>query len=418
MSTDLRTTPLAMRHRIGDWLSASEAHLAAFRQQLATQAAGNAGDRLRTPAVQELAQLFDHNPVLRMGMTRAIDEAAGDGYVLGYASVDELMVLIDHLMTYTPPFSESSLIVCPLNALLDWPMCMPSGYPVFRDAAVNAHLKRVLGVWCDFLGGPHSRTHLSEDAPDGWFCDEARQRVGLSQFVYLQDEPHLGFASWNDFFTRRFRAYARPVVEPDDPHVVVSACEAAPYHVVLNVRKRDLFWIKAQPYSLHDIFSPARPALAERFVGGDVYQAYLSAYNYHRWHAPVSGTITHAYRVDGTYYSAADAQGNDPRGLNDSQGYLTAVATRAIVAISCDDPGIGTVACVFVGMAEVSSCVIEVVPGQHVDKGDEIGFFQYGGSTFCLLFETGVIERFVHEPPLDEAAAPVVRVNAPVAIAR
>ncbi|RQR62755.1 phosphatidylserine decarboxylase [Burkholderia sp. Bp9126] len=418
MSTELRTTPLVMRRRIGDWLSASEPQLAAFRQQLASLAAGNAGERLRTPAVQELAQLFDDNPVLRMGMTRAIDEAAGDGYVLGYGSVDELMVLIDHLMTYTPPFSEASLIVCPLNALLDWPMCMPSGYPVFRDAAVNAHLKRVLGVWCEFLGGPHSRAHLCDDAPDGWFCDQARQRVGLSQFAYREDQPHLGFASWNDFFTRRFRAYARPVVEPDDAHVVVSACEAAPCNVALNVRKRDLFWVKAQPYSLRDIFSPARPALAERFVGGDVYQAYLSAYNYHRWHAPVSGTVTHAYRVDGTYYSAADAQGEDPRGLNDSQGYLTAVATRAIVAISCDDPGIGTVACVFVGMAEVSSCVIEVVPGQHVDKGDEIGFFQYGGSTFCLLFETGVVERFVHEPPTDGTAAPVVRVNAPVAIAR
>jgi len=26
------------------------------------------------------------------------------------------------------------------------------------------------------------------------------------------------------------------------------------------------------------------------FVGGTVYQAYLSAENYHRWHSPVSGT--------------------------------------------------------------------------------------------------------------------------------
>lgn len=96
---------------------------------------------------------------------------------------------------------------------------------------------------------------------------------------------------------------------------------------------------------------------------------------------------------------------------------MTAVATRAVVAIACDDPGIGTVAAVFVGMGDVSSCVIDVVPGQRVDKGDEIGYFQFGGSTCCLLFEAGVIDRFVPAPPFGHDTA-VVNVNSPVAIAR
>jgi phosphatidylserine decarboxylase len=68
-------------------------------------------------------------------------------------------------------------------------------------------------------------------------------------------------------------------------------------------------------------------------------------------------------------------------------------------------------------MGDVSSCVIEVVPGQRVDKGDEIGYFQYGGSTYCLLFEPGVIDRFLYAPPFD-GEPPVVQVNASVAIAR
>ncbi|EGD05308.1 phosphatidylserine decarboxylase-related protein [Burkholderia sp. TJI49] len=410
-------SPAATRRRLGAWLAGEEAHMAAYRRRIAADAQAHAGDRLRTPAVQELARLFDDNAVLQMGLSRAIDEARDAGHDLGYGSIGELMTVIDHLMTYTPPFSEASLIVCPLNAFLDWPMCMPSGYPVFRDAAVNAHLKRVLTVWCDFLGGPHSRVHLDTTPPDGWFCEEARRRVGLSQFQYREDQPHWGFDSWNDFFTRRFRAGARPVAAPDDSHVIVSACEASPYHTESNLQLRDRFWIKAQPYSLRDIFTPARLPLAERFVGGDLYQAYLSAYNYHRWHAPVRGTVTHAYRIDGTYYSALDAEGEDPAGLNDSQGYMTAVAARAVVAIACDDPAIGTVAAVFVGMGDVSSCVIDVVPGQHVDKGDEIGYFQYGGSTYCLLFEAGVIDRFLYAPPFD-GDAPVVQVNSSVAIAR
>lgn len=128
------------------------------------------------------------------------------------------------------------------------------------------------------------------------------------------------------------------------------------------------------------------------------HQRCLSAFDYHRWHAPVAGLIREAYNVDGTYYSNAEAQGPDPGGLNHSQGYTTAVAARAVIVIDCDDVAIGAVACVFVGMAEVSSCRIVALPGQHVDKGDELGCFQYGGSTWCAIFRPGVIDQFVPQP--------------------
>lgn len=38
------------------------------------------------------------------------------------------------------------------------------------------------------------------------------------------------------------------------------------------------------------------------FVGGTVYQAFLSALSYHRWHAPIDGTIKDVYKIPGTYY--------------------------------------------------------------------------------------------------------------------
>jgi phosphatidylserine decarboxylase len=120
-----------------------------------------------------------------------------------------------------------------------------------------------------------------------------------------------------------------------------------------------------------------------------VYQAFLSAFFYHRWHAPVSGTIVKAYLVDGTYYSDADAEGYDPSSLNDSQG----------------------------GMAEVSSCMIDALPGQRVRKGEELGYFQYARSTYCLIFRPGVIESFVRQPPFDDKAPPI-QVNAPLCTAR
>ena len=32
--------------------------------------------------------------------------------------------------------------------------------------------------------------------------------------------------------------------------------------------------------------------------------------------------------------------------------------------------------------------------GRGVKKGDELGFFAYGGSTHCLIFEPNVIKKF------------------------
>ncbi|HSV29101.1 MAG TPA: phosphatidylserine decarboxylase, partial [Candidatus Omnitrophota bacterium] len=252
-------------------------------------------------------------------------------------------------------------------------------------------------------------------SPTGWFSPEAARHIDMAEFECDPSALHFGFASWNDFFIRRFKPGARPVAAPGDPAVVVSACEAFPYNIQTGARYRDQFWLKTQPYSLVDIFTAARADLAQRFVGGIVYQAFLSATNYHRWHAPVAGRVVAAYNVPGTYYAEAASAGLDPAGPDNSQGYITAVATRAVIVIDTGVQGLGQVACVFVGMAEISSCVIAVETGQMLGKGDEIGWFQYGGSTHCLIFEPGVELSFVPQAPFNAPATPVVRVNAALA---
>ena len=134
----------------------------------------------------------------------------------------------------------------------------------------------------------------------------------------------------------------------------------------------------------------ANDVLVPLFVGGTVYQAYLSPLSYHRWHSPVSGTVAKAYVKEGTYYSQAPSEGFDPAGPNDSQGYITAVATRALIFIEADNPDIGLMCVMPVGMAEVSTCQMTVYEGQHVKKGDQIGMFHFGGSTHCLIFRPNV----------------------------
>lgn len=152
----------------------------------------------------------------------------------------------------------------------------------------------------------------------------------------------------------------------------------------INVARHAKFWIKAQPYSIAHML--ANDSLTHKFVGGTIYQAFLSAKSYHRWHAPISGTIVKAYVQDGTYYSETLTKAYDPSGNKESQGYITEVATRALIFIEADNPDIGLMCVMPAGMAEVSSCEITVYEGQKVKKGDQLGSFHFGGSTYCLFF--------------------------------
>jgi phosphatidylserine decarboxylase len=407
--------PKGRRH-LGGWMPQKEELAIEYRRAIAKAARERARSTPMSSVVRELAELVHGDTVLRMNLSRAIDQAREAGHELGYATVDELMTIIDYLTTYAPPFSESVPVSTPLNLVFDWLMCAPSGYAVFRDPAFNAQLRRMLMHWCGFLSGPHSRMHLTTEAPHGWFCEAAYKKLGLDDYCYDRSQPFWGFTSWNDFFTRRLRDGARPVDEPGNPAVIVNACEASPYNVGEHCQFHDRFWIKGQPYSLQEMLAHTDRQVVERFVDGTIYQGYLSAFNYHRWHAPIAGTIRDAYNVDGTYFSQLEVEGEDASGLNDSQGYTTAVAARAVILIEADEPALGLVACVFVGMAEVSSCRIVAMQGQHVAKGDELGFFQYGGSTYCLILEPGVIREFVPRPPY-HVDSPALKINSRLALA-
>src|SRR6185369_3556273 len=131
MNNDVETIAVRASRR-GRWLPVREEVLVAFRQNLAERAKKRKPGVQLSPPVQDLASLVNSDPVLRMYFTQAIEQALEAGYDLGYTNVDELMVLIDELMTYAPPFDTTELVGCPLNALLDWPMCMPAGFPLFR----------------------------------------------------------------------------------------------------------------------------------------------------------------------------------------------------------------------------------------------------------------------------------------------
>ena len=384
-----------------------------------SERAESRGERPLHPVVAQFRDLIDTDPVVRLYLNQMISQVpANRQYSKRHLkSVDQLLRLIDEVLTTAPEYGDP-MVMTPLGAILDWTMGTPAGFAAYRDRRINTMVKQILNAYCEFLDSPESLSVLNE-SPSGWMSPSARQAIGIDQFQYDPDDEHWGFRSWNDFFTRRFRDDARPVAEPDNDTVIVSACESKPYGISTDVQRQDRFWIKSQPYSLTDML--ANDEAVDAFVGGTVYQAYLSATNYHRWHSPVAGTIVRAFNVDGTYYSEADSEGPDAVEPANSQSYLAHVATRAVILIEADNPAIGLVAVVPVGMSDVSSCIIrpDLAPGSHVAKGDEIGHFQFGGSTYCMVFRPGVIADFALRalPQPHDSAAPLVLVRSKLATA-
>lgn len=370
------------------------------------------------PVIQEFQQLIEEDPELYMLFTQMFEQVpfteeyevdpVGNPQVRDYKHMLQLM---NQILTQAPEFNQTGLVGFPINAILDWPMGTPAGTTAFLNEKVNQQLKKILNQWAVFLGSPDSRYVLSDDPETGWFGRNAMAAMPdfVEDFKCDPSQPYHGFKSWDDFFTREFRAGRRPLASPEDNSVINNACESAPYRVATNVQLQDQFWIKEQPYSLSHML--ASDPWTELFEGGTIYQAFLSALSYHRWHSPVSGTIVKTKLIDGSYYAQALSEGYDPASPNRSQAYITHVASRALIFIEADNPDIGLMCIVFVGMAEVSSNEITVYEGQHVNKGDPLGMFHFGGSTHVLLFRPEVSITFdLHGqvPGLDAENIPVL----------
>ena len=407
-------------YRVAEWLPSDHAHLSRWLDGMIQKA--DARSRALHPVIADIQNFIESDPEVFMLFNQMFEQVpkrapyhndpTGKPQVRDYR---QMVQLLDTIMTHAPEYDQTGLVGCPINTIFDWSMGTAAGMAAFLNPRVNAQLKAVLNAWARFLRSSDSTYVLNDDPHKGWFGADAMRAMPNFEREFVCDprEPHWGFRSWDDYFTRHLREGVRPVADPGNDRVLVNACESAPYRIARDVQYRDRFWIKSQPYSIAHML--ANDTLAPLFAGATVYQAYLSPLCYHRWHSPVSGTVKKAYLVEGTYFAEAASHGFDAAGPNDSQAYITELATRAVMFIEADNPDIGLMCFLAVGMAEVSTCEMTVYVGQHVNKGDPIGVFHYGGSTHCLIFRPGVRLEFDHHGQKPGLHAQPIPVNTRIA---
>lgn len=392
------------------------------------QSQGRLVDPKSSPAVNKLRELIYSDPIFRMYVTEMIDQVADEHKV-----VTDIEQMLQHLATVvvTAPEYHPDPNRChkfPMWELFAYMMGTTAGMHVFRDYTFNEALRAVLEEWCAYLDSPDSAKVLTKDE-NGWLSESAYQGYQLWEYELDMEKPHGGFSSYNAFFHRDIKRSARPVAEPNDPRVIVSTNDGYVMAVARDLQASQPFWLKGERYSLVDIFagntSPTtKESYVDVFKGGYLFHSYMNGHMYHHFHAPVDGTVEAIVTPpNGLLFSVPEPMGDNME-LAESQVYYTAVNHRKLVFIAADNRSIGTVCIMPIGITDISSIRIRdgLKAGDHVQKGDEIGWFGYGGSAMVSIFEFGAIERFTGAEPLPSGSppcdGPIVRVNDQIAIAK
>ena len=156
------------------------------------------------------------------------------------------------------------------------------------------------------------------------------------------------------------------------------------------------YWFKDMNYSLRDILSSSDPTqqetidkygLVDMFSGGYIFQTYLNPYNFHRWWVPVNGKVLFdPISIPGAYFAKLvlpDFTGATTASLP----YLCEANARGLIVF--ETPDYGHVCCIPLGMSEVSTIDFDpaMTMGAEVRKGQPMGMFNYGGSSFAILYE-------------------------------
>ena len=360
---------------------------------------GNAPDW--RPEVKALAETINREAFVRMYAEQMIE--AVPPVRRHFDSAKMLLDAINYVTHTAPIFRDTDSISWqfPLSAVMNFAMMTPPGKLLMRMPQFNSHMNDIMAAWCEYLDSPDSCYVLNEEQY-GWLSPPALEynQVLTDYIVPDRSAPHWGWKSYNDFFHRMVKSEMRPVDAPDDNSVINSPNDGVAWALENFVQRDDAFWLKSQVYSMGNLLNN-HPEYVDKFVGGTVYQTYVNGgADWHGFSSPINGKVTHVEMIRGYAWTESDAVGPDPMSGPYSQGWAAGVATRGLIYIDSGDSKLGTVCVVPIGLTEVSSLDCFVEAGQMVKKGDVLGQFSFGGSSFAVVFQPGAIKEVLVKPPL------------------
>ena len=313
------------------------------------------------PVVTELLGLMQSRPDLRESVEAAIDTAG----LQGIGDMDQFVAYLDYLVTLVP--TERQVV----------PECLKFYYIINQapddalneDEQFNAWMKDLVQAWGAFLDTPASAAGI----------ETFRQATNYNMDDYIEGPS--GWQTFNQFFAREVKSGKRPVAEPRDDKVVVSPADAVfmgqwPIDENANITVKGVNWSIAElldgsPY-------------ADAFKGGIYTHSFLYIDDYHRYHVPVAGTVREVRNVSGKVYMDVFREVDGTLNVVDGDTYQFN-QERGLLVI--DSPEVGLVAVLPIGMAYVSSVNLTTEVAAELRKGDQFGYFMFGGSDIVTVYQ-------------------------------
>jgi phosphatidylserine decarboxylase len=219
----------------------------------------------------------------------------------------------------------------------------------------------------------------------GWYLDRGISKNRIGNFIRefnldmsITEKKENEFLSFNDFFYRKLKPSARPV--HSDHRSVVSLGDGRLF-AYENINLDQLVQVKGFTYSLRELIKD--DPVAEKYNNGTCLILRLCPTDYHRFHFIDDGTCEDTVKIKGAYYS------------------VNPVALQKIEKLFCENKRewstfhsdhFGDVLYVEVGATCVGSILQTYTPNKKVKRGDEKGYFKFGGSTVILFFEPDQIK--------------------------
>ncbi|PKU66688.1 phosphatidylserine decarboxylase proenzyme 2 [Dendrobium catenatum] len=209
------------------------------------------------------------------------------------------------------------------------------------------------------------------------FIEFFKDQINIDEIKHPIDS----FKTFNEFFIRELKPGARPIAYEDHDDIAICAadCRLMAFESVDDSLR---LWIKGRKFSVQGLLGAELSS--NNFIQGSLVIFRLAPQDYHRFHVPVSGVIEAFVDIPGSLYTV------NPIAVNSKYCNVFTENKRVVSIISTSK--FGKVAFIAIGATMVGSITFIKKKGDYVHKGDEFGYFSFGGSTVICMFEKDSID--------------------------
>jgi phosphatidylserine decarboxylase len=317
------------------------------------------------PIVAKLIALLESRPDLVHALKESIRKANRPGI----ATLPQYYDFLDRMVTLIPTDRNLNPVLVKFYYLID----LSPEHVLQTDASFQRWSRKFAEDW-------------------GAFLDTTESARGIKSFFsnpgyHIEDYcvTPSGWLTFNQFFARQVRPGKRPVDGLCDDRVIVSPADSV-FQGKWPIKNDSKITAKGMTWSVIELLDGS--PYQDRFRGGVFTHSFLNVNDYHRYHVPAGGVVKEIRKIPGKVTLDVIKRPDGSLDAVDGTGYQF-TQDRGLIVI---ESPVGLVAVLPIGMAQVSAVNLTAEAGAVLTKGEEFGYFSFGGSDIVTLFEAGKVK--------------------------